>query len=223
MSAPCSSGRQRYGDASVLSITSGMPFSCAIAGHALEVEHVALRVADGLAVERPGVRPDRGAPRVEVVGVVDEGDLDAELRQRVVEQVVGAAVERRDDTMWPPFSARLAQGDRLRGLPAGRGQRADAALERGDALLEHGLGGVHDARVDVAELLRARTGRRRARCRGTRSWWSGRSGRPGRRWSGRARRRRAPAWSRIPSSRTCRFSSRSWAASWRLMTVRQKS
>ena len=32
---------------------------------------------------------------VEVVGVVDEGDLDAQLGQRVVEQVVGAAVERR--------------------------------------------------------------------------------------------------------------------------------
>ena len=30
MSAPCASGLHRYGDASVLSITSGMPLSCAI-------------------------------------------------------------------------------------------------------------------------------------------------------------------------------------------------
>src|SRR5450631_76189 len=34
MSAPCSIGRQRYGDASVLSMTSGTPASCAIAATA---------------------------------------------------------------------------------------------------------------------------------------------------------------------------------------------
>jgi hypothetical protein len=38
---------------------------------------------------------DRGLPLREVVGVVDEGDLDAELRQGVVQQVVRAAVQRR--------------------------------------------------------------------------------------------------------------------------------
>ena len=32
---------------------------------------------------------------VEVVGVVDEGDLDPQLRQRVVQEVVAAAVQRR--------------------------------------------------------------------------------------------------------------------------------
>jgi hypothetical protein len=39
--------------------------------------------------------------------VLDEGDLDAELGQRVVEQVVAAAVERGALTMWLPASARL--------------------------------------------------------------------------------------------------------------------
>ena len=41
-------------------------------------------VADRLAVERPGVGAHLGSPRVEVVGVVHERDLDAHLGQRVV-------------------------------------------------------------------------------------------------------------------------------------------
>jgi hypothetical protein len=68
MSAPHSNGRIRYGVA---------------------------RVREDLTEERLRVRTDSGAPLVEVVRVVDERDLDAHLRERVVELVVGAAVERR--------------------------------------------------------------------------------------------------------------------------------
>jgi hypothetical protein len=39
-------------------------------------------------------------------------------------------------------------------------QRRDAALERRDALLEHVVGRVHDAGVDVAELGQAEQVRR---------------------------------------------------------------
>ena len=58
------------------------------------VEHVIARVADGLAVERLGVRTDRIAPFVEIVGIFDERCIDTELRKCVVEKVVGTAVER---------------------------------------------------------------------------------------------------------------------------------
>ena len=74
---------------------SGMPFVVGDLADALDVEHVVLRVGEHLAVERLGVRADRRPPLLEVVRVVDERDLDAHLRQRVVEQVVGAAVQRR--------------------------------------------------------------------------------------------------------------------------------
>jgi hypothetical protein len=47
----------------------------------------------------------------------------------------------------------VEQRDRLRGLAAGGEQRTDAALERGDAVLDRGLRRVHDPGVDVAELL----------------------------------------------------------------------
>ena len=152
MSAPCSNGRIRYGVAIVLSTISGTPASCARSGDLGDVQHVALRVADGLGEEGLRVLPGRRAPLLGVVLVLDEGDLDAELRQRVVEQVVRAAVQARrgDDVV-----ARLGHvqdGQRLGGLPGGEQQRADAALERGDALLDHVLRRVHDAGVDVAGL-----------------------------------------------------------------------
>ena len=41
----------------------------------------------------------------------------------------------------------------LRRVPRGYGKRRRAALQRRDALLEHGLGRVVDARIDVAEGL----------------------------------------------------------------------
>ena len=45
---------------------------------------------------------------------------------------------------------------RLRGMTASGRQSADAALEIGDALLEHVGGGVHDPGVDVAEFLQGK-------------------------------------------------------------------
>ncbi len=125
-------------------------------GHArdgLDVEDLGLRVGDGLAEEELGVRPHRRPPRVDVLGVLDEGHLEAELRQRVLQEVDGPAVERwaRHDVV-----ARLGDvedGEGRGGLPGRHEQRPDAALQRGDALLDGILRRVHDPRVDVAELL----------------------------------------------------------------------
>ena len=118
-------------------------------GQCREVGDVARRVADGLAEYRARARIDEPLERGRVA-VVREPHLDAVLRQRVREQVVGAAVEgRRADHVLPS----LGDGeDRVRdgGLPRRQRERADAALERGEALLEHVRGRVHDARVDVA-------------------------------------------------------------------------
>ena len=102
----------------------------------------------------------RSRPRVEVVGIVDEADLHPELRERVVELVVGAAVERRRRDDVPAVLGQVRERHELGGLPARGGQRAHAALERGHAVLEHRLGGVHDPRVDVAELLEPEQRRR---------------------------------------------------------------
>ena len=55
----------------------------------------------------------------------------------------------------PAVLGEVEQRDRLGGLARRRRERADATLERGEPVLEHGLGRVHDPRVDVAELLEA--------------------------------------------------------------------
>jgi hypothetical protein len=128
-------------------------------GHAPDVEEVVAGVAHRLAVERLGVGPGGGPPLVEVVGVGDEADLDPEAGQRVAQQVVGAAVERgrRHDVVAGLRQVEDGEGlGRLAGRQRqGAGQadgRVGRALQRGHPGLDHGLGGVHDARVDVADL-----------------------------------------------------------------------
>ncbi len=87
---PHSSGRHRYGVAKVLSTTNGMPCSRASAEW-LEVENVAARVANGLAVECARLGPDRlgGLDAVRV----DEAHAEAELLEGVFELGERPAVE----------------------------------------------------------------------------------------------------------------------------------
>ena len=155
MSAPWASGWIRYGVATVLSTISGTPASCATAATFGDVEDVVLRVGDGLGEERLGVRPDGRAPRVQVVGVLHEADLDADLGQRVVEQVVGAAVQPRARHDVVAGVGEVEDREVLGGLTGRQEQRRDAAFERRDALLDDVLGRVHDPGVDVAGLGKA--------------------------------------------------------------------
>ena len=91
----------------------------------------------------------------EIVGIdrVDEANFDALVLERVGEQVPGAAVEvGRADHVVAGARDVLDRKGRSR-LTRGERERADAAFERRDALLQHVVGRIHDARVDVAELL----------------------------------------------------------------------
>ena len=74
--------------------------------HFLERKHGDIRVAQRFAVDDLGVRAD-GALEVLRVGRVDEGDIDAEAREGVVELVVGAAVQpaAADDVVARPRTA----------------------------------------------------------------------------------------------------------------------
>ena len=60
---------------------------------AFDVQHVLARVGDHLAEEQLGVRLHGVAPLLQVVRILHERDLDAELLQGVRQQVVRAAVE----------------------------------------------------------------------------------------------------------------------------------
>ena len=87
---------------------------------------------------------------------VDELHRDAETRQRVRKQRHRAAIQRlrRDDRV--AGLRQVEDGERLRRLPAGRCHRGHAAFQRGHPTLEDVGGGVHDARVDVAELAQGK-------------------------------------------------------------------
>ncbi len=144
--------------ATVLSTTRGTPDLVRHRRDALDVEDVLLGVGDGLAEEGLGAGGDGLAPGVEVVRVLDEGDVDAQLRERVVEQVVGTAVQARARHDVVARLGQVEQGDGLGRLPAGHQQGGDAALEAGHPLLDGVLGRVHDSGVDVAELLQPEQG-----------------------------------------------------------------
>ncbi len=159
MSAPKSNGRARYPAApKVLSTMSGMPCCVGDGGERLEVRDVELRVADGLHVERLCAAVDPGA-EVRRVVAVHESHVDAEARQRDLELVVGAPVEGAGGDDVVARGRDGGDGQELRRLPARRGERRDPALERGDAPLEDVGRGIHDPRVDVAELLQRKKAR----------------------------------------------------------------
>ena len=158
MSAPCSMGFVEQRGEGVVD-DDRHALGVGDVGDGADVVDVEARVADGLEEHGLGALVDR---RPEGLGLqpVDELHGDAQLGQRVVEQVVGAAVEaaRGDDVV-----ARAGEvEDRQRlGRLAGRDREGrDAALERGDALLEHPVGRVHDPGVDVPELLEPEQARR---------------------------------------------------------------
>ena len=115
-------------------------------------EDLQLRVGQRLGVPAAGAGIGGADEGLRVLGV-HEADLDAELLQRIGEEVPGAAIEvrRGDDVV-----ARLAEvhhGEGRRRLARSEREGGDAAFQRRDALLQHVHGRVHDAGVDVAHLL----------------------------------------------------------------------
>jgi len=121
---------------------SGTPASCAAFATA----------ADRLGEHGLRVRP-HGLRKCRRIGGIDEGDVDPEARQRVDEGVVRPAVQRRGTDDVIAGARNVEDGIDHRRLPAGDRERADAAFKRGQPLLEHVGRGIHDPRVDVAELL----------------------------------------------------------------------
>ena len=95
-------------------------------GELFDVGNVELGIAERLGVDGAGLGVDGGAQAVEVVGI-DKAHGDAEARQRVVEQVVGAAIERRggDDLV-----AGRRQGGDGEGLCRLAGCRGQCRLHR---------------------------------------------------------------------------------------------
>ena len=126
-------------------------------GDGLEVGQVGVWIAEGLEVDELGVLLD-GVLEVLRNLRIDESGGDAVARQRVLEQVEGAAVDvlGGDDVV-------TGLGDVAHGVLDGRGARGDrdaggAAFKGGDAILEHALGGVGQTAVDVTRVGESEAG-----------------------------------------------------------------
>src|SRR6202043_1664097 len=83
----------------------------------------------------------------------DELDVDSEAAEADVELRIGAAIQRAGGYQLIARAKQAGDGQELRRLSAGSCEATDAGFERGHALLKNVGGGVHDAAVNVAELL----------------------------------------------------------------------
>src|SRR5262249_40983921 len=85
---------------------------------------------------------------------------DTEAAKRHVELSVRAAIEGLGSHDLVACFKKAGKRDELGGLAAPHRERAYTAFEGGHALFEGGGGGVHDARIDVAEALKVEQRRR---------------------------------------------------------------
>ena len=115
----------------------------------VDVRDIAVRVAEGFEINRPRVVLDGAFHLGKIMGV-HEGRLDAVLRQRMRQQVIGSAVNGLlCDDMSP------VRSQRLNGVSDGRrtgseGKRGASAFQRRDSLFQNVLGGIRQATVNVA-------------------------------------------------------------------------
>jgi hypothetical protein len=121
-------------------------------GNLANVENVDLGVADRLGEQQLGVGADGAGPLGRIVLIFNEGRVDAKLFERVLEEVVGAAIDRGGGDDVVAGLSNVEHGDGRGGLARGEKQRCCSALEGCNALFDHILGRVLNARVDVAKL-----------------------------------------------------------------------
>ncbi len=91
----------------------------------------------------------RAWPGVEIV-LVDEGDVDAEVDEGLLQQVDGSAVQLRGRDDVPPLPGECEEGDGDGGLTGGDSHCRDATLKGGDAVFQNLLRGAGVAAVQVA-------------------------------------------------------------------------
>ena len=121
-------------------------------GNCLDVQYVHPRIGDGFAVQRTRFGGD-GLAEVFRIVRLDEFGFDPQPAEADIELRVRAAVERAGRYHFVARSQQAGDRQELRRLSTRRRQARDAAFERRNALLEDIGGRIHDAGVNVAELL----------------------------------------------------------------------
>ena len=127
--------------------------------HGGDVQHIQAGVAHGFAKQQARIGANRGAPGIQVVGGNKSG-LNAKTRERVRQQVLRASVQRAAGHNVRACAHERGNRQMQGGLPARGGQCGDTTIERCHALLEHGSGGVADARIHMTAALHVEKRRR---------------------------------------------------------------
>ena len=120
----------------------------------LDVGDGAAGIGDQLDEDGLGARRDRGLEAADIVGVGPH-HVPAKALEGVGELVDRAAIEFSRGDEFVAGLQQLLQHDDLRGMARGDRKRRGSALEGCDALLQHGVGRIADAGIDVAEGLQS--------------------------------------------------------------------
>ena len=117
--------------------------------HFLKGENRNIRVAQGLAIDNFGIGLD-GLFKFFRLGRVYKGRANAHAREGMRELIKRAAIQPAAGHNMVTLATQRHDGHHLRGVAAAGRQPPHPALKGGDPLLQHIIGRVHDARVDIA-------------------------------------------------------------------------
>jgi len=117
-----------------------------------DVQHLQPGIAERLGKQQARLVGD-GARETCGIARIGQRGGDAEARQGMREHVVRAAVDARRRNDVPARPHQRGDGEMQGCLPAGGRHRADAALQRRNALFQHRGGRVGNARIDVTGPL----------------------------------------------------------------------
>ena len=118
----------------------------------LDVDEDAARIGETFDEDRLGLVVDLALEGRRII-CFGPADFPAEVLEGMAELVDRAAIKLVGGDEVVAGLHQIVEDEHLRGVAGGDGKGRGAALERGDAFLEHRLRRVHDARVDVAEGL----------------------------------------------------------------------
>ena len=118
----------------------------------LDIGDRAAGIGDGLDEDRLGARRNPALEAADIIGIGPH-HVPAKALEGVGELVDRAAIEFSRGDEFVARHQELLQRHHLRGVAGGNRERRGAALERRDAFLQHGVGGIADAGIDVAERL----------------------------------------------------------------------
>ena len=101
-------------------------------------------ISQGLTEQQSSFGADRPREGTQV-SRIDKCGVNAESPQRIVEQVVGAAVHRLGRDNMRPGAHQCGDREMTGGLAAGRGDGTDTAFQCCNSFLENGVGRIADA------------------------------------------------------------------------------